>query len=171
MTEYKQAIIKEMERLAENPKTIFIGQQTASESFYGTLETIPLDRRVEMPVAEELQLGASIGLALEGWYPVSIYQRMDFLPRAMDQLVNHLNLIPEMSRGIFNPKILIRTTVGTKKPFDVGQQHSQDLTDMLKAVLKFPVIKVTNAKEVKLAYGLAKEINDPMLIIEMQELY
>jgi len=170
-SEYHKAICEEMKKLAKNPKVMFVGQQVASENFYNTLTDIPMNRRTEFPVAEELQLGMSIGLALEGWFPISIYQRMDFLPRAMDQLVNHLNLIPKMSRDIFNPKVLIRTTVGTKTPFDVGEQHSQDLTDMFKAVLKFPVVKVTTAKEVKLAYGLAREVDQPMLIVEMQELY
>jgi pyruvate dehydrogenase E1 component beta subunit len=170
-SEYHKSICDEMKRLAENPKVMFIGQQIASEDFYHTLTDIPMNRRTEFPVAEEMQLGVSIGLALEGWFPVSIYQRMDFLPRAMDQLVNHLNLIPEISRGRFKPKILIRTTIGTKKPFDVGLQHSQDLTEMLKIVLKFPVIKVSTPKEVKLAYGLARELDSPMLIVEKQELY
>ncbi len=170
-SEYHKAICAEIKKLARNPRVIFLGQQVASEDFYGTLSGIHLDRRVEMPVAEEMQMGISIGLALEGFLPVCIFQRMDFLPRASDQLINHLNLIPEMSRGRFKPKVIIRTTIGSKFPLDVGPQHSQDLTDMYKAILKFPVIKVATPEEVRKAYALARSGRTPIMIIEVQDLY
>jgi pyruvate dehydrogenase E1 component beta subunit len=168
---YHKAICEEMERFAEDESVIFIGQQVASEEFYGTLKNVPMSKRYEFPVAEELQMGVSTGLALEGYLPISIYQRMDFIPRAMDQLVNHLNLIPEMSRGLYNPKVIIRTTIGSKSPMNVGPQHSQDLTAMLKAVLKFPVLKVTTPEEVHEAYALARSGKTPILVIEIQDLY
>jgi pyruvate/2-oxoglutarate/acetoin dehydrogenase E1 component len=170
-TEYYKAICEQMQRLAQDDRVIFLGQQVASEDFYGTLKDIPLSKRIEMPVAEEMQLGLSIGLALEGFLPVSVYQRMDFLPRACDQFVNHLNLIPQMSGGLFRPKVIIRTTIGSKFPLDVGPQHSQDLTEMFKAVLKFPVLKVTTPEEVHYAYDLAIESDTSVMIIEVQDLY
>lgn len=160
-----------MQRLAKNKKVIFLGQQVASEDFYGTLKGIPMCRRIEMPVAEEMQVGLSIGLSLEGFIPVSIYQRMDFLPRACDQLVNHLNLINDMSRGLFRPKVIIRTTIGSKAPLDVGPQHCQDLTKMFQAVLKFPVLKVTTPDEVNYAYNLAYVADTSLMVIEVQDLY
>lgn len=170
-SEYHKAIKEEMEEFAKNPNVLFIGQQVASEDFYNTLKDVSMKKRTEMPVAEELQLGMSIGLAMEGYLPISIYQRIDFLPRAMDQLVNHLNLIKTMSRGMYNPKVIIRTTIGTNKPFDVGLQHNKDLTELFKVALNFPVIKVTTVEEVKEAYQMAREIDSSILIIEEQELY
>lgn len=168
---YHKAICEEMLRFAKVPNIIFVGQQVASENFYNTLNNIPLNKRIELPVMEEAQLGLSIGLALEGFLPISIYQRMDFLPRCADQLINHLNLLPEISRGLFKPKIIIRVTIGTKIPFDVGPQHSQDLIEMFKPILKFPVIKVTTPEEVHEAYGTAGIIESPIMIIELQSLY
>ena len=56
--------------VAEDTKVLFLGQQVASENFYGTLEEIPLERRLEMPVAEELQMGMSIGMSLLGYLPI-----------------------------------------------------------------------------------------------------
>ena len=170
-TEYHKAICYQMQRLAQDKRVIFLGQQVASEDFYATLKEIPLSKRIEMPVAEELQMGLSIGLALEGFLPVSVFQRMDFLPRACDQIVNHLNLIEDMSRGIFRPKVIIRTTIGSKHPLDVGPQHCQDLTKMFEAVLKFPVLKVLTPKEVHQAYELAYNGNTCVMIIEVQDLY
>jgi pyruvate/2-oxoglutarate/acetoin dehydrogenase E1 component len=170
-TEYYKSICEEMQHFAQDERIIFLGQQVLSEDFYGTLRDIPSSKRIEMPVAEDMQLGLSIGLALEGFLPVSIFQRMDFLPRACDQLVNHLNLLPEMSRGVFRPKVIIRTTIGSKGPLDVGPQHNKDLTEMCKAALKFPVFKVTTAKEVRQAYHIARTGATPVMIIEVQDLY
>ena len=168
---YHEAIRLQMEKFAENPKVLFLGQQVVSEDFYETLENIPMHARREMPVAEEMQLGISIGLALEGYLPVSIYQRMDFLPRAMDQFVNHLNLIESLSRGLYRPKIIIRTTVGTTKPLDTGLQHSKNLIDLMTIACNFPVLVPTTPKEVHEAYEIARTIESSILIVEKQELY
>jgi len=171
-SEYYKAIKEEMEEFAKDDDVMFIGQQCKSEDFYGTLKDVAREKRTEMPVAEELQLGASIGLALEGFKPISIYQRMDFLPRACDQLVNHLDLINEMSRGIFNPKVIIRVTVGTNHPFDVGLQHNKDLTEGFRALLKnIPIYSVKTVEEVKEAYHVARTGDKSVIIVEHQELY
>jgi pyruvate/2-oxoglutarate/acetoin dehydrogenase E1 component len=170
-SKYHQAIVEQMLKFAEDSKVIFLGQQVLSEDFYDTLTDIPVHCRREMPVAEEMQMGISIGMALEGYLPISIFQRMDFLPRAMDQIVNHLNLIPELSRGLFIPKVIIRTTIGTKKPLDVGLQHSGDLTELMKVACNFPVFSVKTANEVNEAYNFARDSKNSTLIIEHQELY
>lgn len=170
-TKYHKAICEEMQHLADIPNSIFLGQQVGAEDFYGTLKDISMKKRIEMPVAEEMQLGMSIGMALEGYLPISIYQRMDFLPRACDQLVNHLDIIKELSRGKFNPKVIIRTTVGSKHPIDTGLQHSKDLVNGFYNLLKFPVVAVTTVKGVHTTYKIAREIDSPIMIIEYQNLY
>ena len=165
---YHTAIRKEMERLSKNPKVIFLGQCIRSETFYGTLENIPGHQLREFPVCEDLQLGISIGLALEGFLPVSIFQRMDFLPRAMDQLVNHLNLIPKISRRTYNPKIIIRVTVGNE---NTGLQHNKNLTNLMKVAVDFPVLEALDVEDVHYAYSLARKIDTSIMIIEHNELY
>jgi len=168
---YKIAIHEEMLKLAENPKVIFLGQQVGAETFYGSMKGIHWRRRMEMPVAEELQMGMSIGLALEGYLPVSIYQRMDFLPRACDQIVNHLSITKKLSRGKFQPKVIIRTTVGATEPLDTGLQHSKDLSYGFKVLCKFPVLKVKTPAEVHEAYEKARTCKTPIMIVEYQNLY
>lgn len=169
---YHKTIKERMDSLALLPNTIFLGQQImAPENFYGTLIDIPLEKKLELPVCEELQLGMSIGLSLKGYFPISIYQRMDFLPRCLDQIVNHLNLLEECSRKLYNPRILIRTTIGTKTPLDVGPQHSQDLTELMKVACKFPVFLVETVDQVNEAYNFAIKSNQSTMIIERQDLY
>lgn len=170
-SKYHQAICKEMLKLAKIKNSFFLGQQVGVTDFYGTLKNVSMSKRLEMPVAEELQLGMSIGLALQRYLPISIYQRMDFLPRCADQLVNHLDLIEELSRGIYKPKIIIRTTIGSTKPLDTGLQHMKDLTEGFQKLLHFPVIKVTTAKEVHEAYKYARISYSSVMIVEVQNLY
>ena len=58
---YRETIESWMQTLSTNPYTIFIGQQVGSEDFYKTLGRVPLERRIEMPVAEELQMVCAWG--------------------------------------------------------------------------------------------------------------
>lgn len=172
MNEYKQAIVDSMDFLAKDDRAIFLGQQINPLDFYSTLINVPLDKRIELPVAEEMQIGMSLGLALEGFLPISIIQRMDFLLRAADQLVNHLDKIKDMSRGVFNPKVIIRTTIGSKTPLDVGPQHSQDFTETFRLLFdNIEVIKPETPDEVRAAYMKAYNKEGSFMVIERQELY
>lgn len=170
-SDYYRSVCDAMNMLAAHSRTIFLGQQVGVQDFYGTLENVPTFKRIEMPIAEELQLGMSIGLALERYIPVCIYQRMDFLPRAADQIVNHLDLIEDLSHGLFKPKVIIRVTVGSKKPLDVGIQHNKDLANMFKGIVSFPVHKVYTPDDVKTHYHNALNGNTSYMIIEYQDLY
>ena len=74
---YKEEIVKAMALMAGDERTIFIGQSVrfSGHIMFETLEEakVPMDKRIEMPVFEDTQMGISIGLALEGFIPVSIY--------------------------------------------------------------------------------------------------
>jgi len=111
--------------LGKQPDTIFLGQQVEypGNSLFNTLKDVPMEKRTELPVAEEMQLGMSIGLSLAGKVPVSIYPRMNFLMCAMNQLVNHLDKMEVYSNGQFKPKVIIRVCVGRTAPMYPGVQH------------------------------------------------
>ena len=59
-------------------------------------------------------MGISTGLALQGYIPITCYPRFDFLILAMNQLVNHLDKIRHMSFDEFKPRVIIRTSIGSK---------------------------------------------------------
>jgi pyruvate/2-oxoglutarate/acetoin dehydrogenase E1 component len=115
-------------RMLADAGGIFIGQGVACDGVatFDSMEGIDFAQRIETPVVEELQMGMGIGLALQGFLPVLVYPRFDFLLRAADALVNHLDKLEEMSRGQFVPKVIIRTRVGKRTPLDPGPQHRQD---------------------------------------------
>ena len=54
---------------------------------------ISLEKRIELPVFEETQMGMTLGMALNGSVPISIFPRWNFLILATNQIVNHLDKI------------------------------------------------------------------------------
>lgn len=166
---YKNEVTKAMTLLAKDKRVIFLGQSIAypGHIMFGTLENVPMSKRIELPVFEDVQMGMSIGLALESYIPVSIYPRMDFLILAMNQLVNHLDKLEELSHGQFKPKVIIRTMVGSISPMTPGLQHCQDHTEALKCMLtNIDVVKLTRAEEIVPAYRKALESNKSTILIE-----
>ncbi len=163
-----------MEYLALHPETIFIGQtvEVAGTVVYGTVKDIPLEKRLEMPVCEDMQAGIANGLALAGKIPVSIYPRWNFLLLATNQIVNHLDKIPLMSE--FRPKVIIRTLIGAEKPVNPQHQHIGDYTDAFKLMSKtIDVIRLDKAEDIFPAYQKALERVDgkSTLLIEWGDLY
>lgn len=155
-------------RLLADKGAIFIGQSVAYPGWaYDSLQGVPMFQRIEFPVAEELQLGVATGLALQGYLPVSIYPRMDFLLRALDQLVNHLDKLAEMSQGQFNPKVIIRTRVGPKAPLYAGPQHCQDHTAAFREMLtNIDVVRITSLEGIIPAYTMALTSDRSTLVVE-----
>jgi len=135
---YKNEIIRSMEWLGEKEDTIFLGQSLkySGNAMYNTTKTISEDKLVELPVFEDVQMGMSLGMAYEGFVPITCYPRFDFLICATNQLVNHLDKITIMSEGQFKPRVIIRTSIGSRIPLDAGEQHTQDHTQAYRNLLK-----------------------------------
>ena len=85
---YKDELVRSMEWLAAKDNTIFIGQSVkySGNAIFNTLKTVSNDKKIEVPVSEELQMGLSTGLALEGYVPITCYPRFDFLLLACNRL-------------------------------------------------------------------------------------
>jgi len=142
MQTYKQAIIDGMARLALDQHTVVYGYNCRYGSkAYGTLVGVPEHMIVEMPVAEALMTGVAIGAALAGKKPILFFERQDFILLALDQLLNHLALVRELSHGAI---------IGGTKPFNAGLQHSKRLIDMIKHRISWEVaftdkiVEITN---------------------------
>lgn len=147
---YKNELIKSMSYLAKKKDTIFLGQSVSysGNAIYNTLFEVPLKKKIELPVFEDVQMGMSIGMALNGNVVITCFPRFDFLICAMNQLVNHLDKIRQMSRGEMKPKVLIRTSVGSKNPLDGGPQHTQNYTTEMKKILSEVKVVVLNKPEI-----------------------
>ena len=168
---YSSELTRSMTMLADHPQTIFVGQGVGynCHRMWDTLEGVPMDKRVELPVAEDFQMGFSTGLALAGYIPVTIYPRWDFLLLAANQLVNHLD---KCNRWGWKPQMLIRVAAGATKPLNPGPQHSQDHTEAFKKMLTWVhVIKLEKSEFVFANYSLALEMKRPVMLVEYMEQY
>jgi len=173
---YKDELTKAMKLLAKDKRVIFLGQNIVypGSIMSSSLQDIPNSKKIELPLIEDAQIGMSIGLSLEGYIPVSIYPRIDFLIIATNQLVNHLDKIEEMSCGQFRPKVIVRTAMGSTKPLYPGIQHCSDYTEGLRHMLKnIDVIKLTKSRNIVPAYkhALEREDGKSTILIEVADLY
>lgn len=169
---YFDEVKRAMNYLWQVPEVVFVGQSVKwdGHALFKTLEGVPEKKRIELPVIEDFQMGYSTGLALQGFIPVSIFPRWDFLILAANQLVNHLDKIPLVSG--FKPKVIVRTTVGSKRPLDPGPQHCQNHTEAFRLMLKtVNVIELLKAEDVFPAYESAVRSPGSFLIVEHMDLY
>ncbi len=173
---YKDELVKAMEWLAAKENTIFIGQSVnySGNAIFNTLKTVPENKKLEVPVFEDLQMGMSTGIALEGYVSITCYPRFDFLLLACNQLINHLDKFRVMSNGNMLPKVIIRTSIGAKKPLDGGVQHTQDYTTAMEEMLTdINVVLLNEPDEIMPAFKEAYEREDgkSTLVVEWGDYY
>ena len=171
---YKDEIIKSMEWLAEKNDTTFIGQSVlhSGNAIYNTLKTIDEEKRIEVPVFEEVQMGMCTGMALNGLVPICCFPRFDFILRCMDSLVNHLDKMQHMTEGTFKPKVIIRTSIGAKEPLDGGIQHTQDYSDSIMRMLhEVNVVLLNEPEQIFPEFEEAYNTDCSTLLIEWGDYY
>ena len=173
---YFAELKRSMEYLAEDSRTVFLGQAVTvpGTAMTNTLQDVPRDRLIELPVAEELQMGMTTGLALTGLIPISLFPRWNFLLCAMNQLVNHLDKVAIMSNGGYKAQAIIRTSIGSERPLHPQYQHVGDFTESVNAMCTtVEVIKLNEAADIFPAYQRALQRNDgrSSLLVEYGDYY
>jgi pyruvate dehydrogenase E1 component alpha subunit len=167
---YKDAIHESMVELGELG-AIFIGYNVLKGDAMGTLKGVPENQKLETPVAENLMAGLAIGMSFEGFLPVLYFERHDFMLVAMDAIVNHIDKIERISHGEFKVPVIIRAVTADAGPFYSGITHSQDLTEMLRTAVQFPIYDPKDGAEVITAFKNAILSGKPTAIIERKSRY
>jgi pyruvate/2-oxoglutarate/acetoin dehydrogenase E1 component len=171
---YFDELTAAMETLSMDPRVVFMGQAVACEgtAMSKTLVQVPVERRLELPVAEDMQMGMATGMSLAGLVPVCIYPRWNFLLLAMSQLVLHLDKLRVMSVGGFDPKVIIRTAVATPRPLYPGPQHLGDYTQALARMLDHVnIVLLENVAQIVPAYERALARGGSTLLVELADQY
>lgn len=161
-----------MRLLSDDERTVFMGQGVgcAGTTMSDTFKDVPAEKRLEMPVAEELQTGMAIGMSLRGFIPISVIPRWNFMLRAADQIVNHLDRLSLYSD--YRPKVIIRTAVPSKEPFNPGPQHDDDFTKAFKSMLRTTdVICLGHESAIVPAYQKALRSTRSIILVEYTHLY
>ena len=171
---YFDELKRSMDFLADHADTIFIGQavECAGTAMSNTLKDVPPNKKLEMPVCEDLQAGITNGLALAGKIPVSIYPRWNFFLLAANQVVNHLDKIPMISS--FKTKAIIRTSIGAERPLHPQHQHVGDFTEAFKLMLSnIDVIRLDEPQDIFPAYEKALNRTDgkSTILVEWGDYY
>lgn len=170
---YFDELKRAMNWLAEQPNTIFIGQAVkfAGTGMSNTLVDVPENRKIEMPVAEDMQAGISLGISLIGTVPISIFPRWNFAICAANQIVNHIDKWPMMSPD--NPgKVIIRTAVGSVFPLDPQNQHKINATNAFRKMLDtIRVVEFTGPENIFQSYVDAYNRNGSTILVERPDLY
>lgn len=173
---YFDEMCRAMEYLAMDPRVVFLGQAVAIQgtSMTTTLVGVADSKKLELPVAEEMQMGMSIGLALNGSIPVTIYPRWNFLLLAVNQVVNHLDKLKKMSNGGYQPKVIIRVGIGSERPLSPQCQHLGDFTEAFRLMCEnIEVIRLDEPEDIFPAYKKALERTDgkSTILVEWGDAY
>ena len=174
MKNYSKEIIKSMKFLSSKKETIFLGQSVIfpGNLLKKTLKKIQKKKKIELPVFEEVQMGMSLGMAMNGMFPITCFPRFDFLLCAMNQLINHSDKIRNITKGQFSPRMIIRVLVGSKSPLDGGEQHTQNYVDDLKKIFKsIKVYDLYDENKIFSNYKEAFNNGKINLIVEYSEKY
>jgi pyruvate/2-oxoglutarate/acetoin dehydrogenase E1 component len=173
---YFEELKRSMEFLAQDPRTVFIGQSVAvaGTAMTTTLKEVPPDRLIELPVTEEMQMGMTTGMALTGLIPVSIFPRWNFLLCAMNQLINHLDKVPVMSEGGYTAQVIIRTGIGSSRPLHPQSQHVGDFTEAVRLMTStIKVVRLEKPSDIFPAYqrALLRQNGKSTILVEYSDYY
>lgn len=120
------------------------------------------------PVAENLMHASAMGLALAGYKPIVINERMDFTALAMDVLLNHAPIWPKRDPSIELPMVVV-AVVGKGK--GQGPQHSKNWTHWFR---QFEGWTVCEPQDPEQAYGgllYALDAKSPVLYVAHREFF
>ena len=185
MSTYKEILANCMTELGKDTSVLVVGYNVcdAGGAGGGSFNGIPKDQRQEMPLAENLMMGAAIGLSLQGYTPLVWIERADFLTCCMDAIVNHLAKLSELSEGVHRPACIVRVVVGNSNtPLYTGSTHTQDFSHAMREMLcpeanrnGFKVERLTHkaliADQYAMALNRAKKRRESTMLFEFRDLY
>jgi pyruvate/2-oxoglutarate/acetoin dehydrogenase E1 component len=123
---YSETIAHETAALMErDPRVVVMGAGVTDENgIFGTTklarERFP-DRVIETPLSETMLTGALVGMAQNGWKPIFVHARADFMTLSMEHLINTAAKWGYM--GSDPPNLMIRCIIG--QGWGNGPQHTQ----------------------------------------------
>jgi 2-oxoisovalerate dehydrogenase E1 component len=171
----RQSINAALRRLLETiPEMLLLGEDLhdpyggAFKVTQGLSTDFP-GRVLSTPISEAGVTGASIGLALTGFKPVTEVMFADFLTLCMDQIYNHAVKFPGMFRDMMVP-LVIRAPCGGRRGY--GATHSQSPEHLFASVPGLTVVYGSHRHDVgRLLIDATLRWAYPVLFLEHKLLY
>jgi acetoin:2,6-dichlorophenolindophenol oxidoreductase subunit beta len=173
--EFRQAIVTALdEELERDERVVFFGEDVAKPG--GVFKVTPglrekhgPDRVFDTPISELALSGAAFGSAVAGLRPVIEIMFGDFIPLAMDSLVNQSAKYWFLSNEQASVPLVVRSAIGAGGRF--GAVHSQT---PIPWVLGVPGLKIACPSNPHDARGLLKSAirdENPVFFFEHKRLY
>jgi pyruvate/2-oxoglutarate/acetoin dehydrogenase E1 component len=155
--------------MERDPKCFAIGQGLWSPWYVGN-SMRDLDKRfgkervIDTPISELATTGAAVGASLNGYHPIVVHPRMDFMILAADQIVNQAAKWRHMLGGKVSPTVTIRGIVN--RGGEQGAQHSQALHSWFAHVPGLRVLMPATAADARDMLIAAAQSPDPVMYID-----
>lgn len=166
-----EAIIEEMRR----DDSVFVyGLDVADHKrIFGStkklVEEFGEERCFSTPLSEDCLMGFGVGAALNGYRPINIHIRTDFLLLAMNQLINIASNYCYLSAGKLKVPIVIRSIIG--RGWGQGAQHSKSLHSIFSHIPGLKVVMPTTPYDAKGLLASAVRDDNPVIFLEHRWLY
>jgi pyruvate dehydrogenase E1 component beta subunit len=170
-----QAVNLAMKRaMADDPRVLVLGEDVGADGGVfratdGLLALHGADRVFDTPLAEAGIIGASIGLAAQGFRPVAEIQFAGFAYACIDQLLNHASRLRARTRSRLTCPLVLRSPAGGGIK---AIEHHSESPEAIYAHI--PGLKVVMPSSPARAYGLllsAIRDPDPVVFLEPTRLY
>jgi pyruvate dehydrogenase E1 component beta subunit len=163
-----EAIALEMRR---DPRVFLLGQDIgpfggSMQGAKGLYEAFGPERVLEAPISESAMVGSAIGAALFGCRPIVEVSFGEFLPAAMNQLINQAPNLHYMTGGAARVPVVIRTRVGNG-PYG---GHPQDYVSWFAHVPGLKVVVPATPADAKGLMLAAVRDDNPVLFVEPMSL-
>jgi pyruvate dehydrogenase E1 component beta subunit len=163
-----EAIAEEMRR---DERVFFMGQDIgpmggALQGARGLYEEFGPRRVRETPISESAMVGAAIGAALFGMRPIVEVSFGEFLPAAMNQIINQAPNLHYFTGGVARAPVVIRTRVG-HGPYG---GHPQDYSAWFAHVPGLKVVMPATPADAKGLMTSAIRDDNPVLFFEAMSL-
>jgi 2-oxoisovalerate dehydrogenase E1 component len=160
--------------MTRDPRVILFGEDVANmgggtvgasrglSAFFGT-------QIINTPITENGFCGMAVGAALSGLRPIVELMYSDFFLVAADQLLNQAGKIRHLFNGTAQVPLVLRCRLPGMEGY--GSQHSMDPTSVFALYPGWHILAPSNAFEYIGMMNTALRCNDPVLIIEPQNLH
>jgi pyruvate dehydrogenase E1 component beta subunit len=160
--------------MGEDAGVVVLGEDVAAEGGVfratdGLLKRFGSDRVLDTPLAEGAIAGLSVGLAAQGFRPVSEIQFTGFIYPTIDQMANHASRLRTRTRGRLTCPMVLRAPYGGG--IRAIEHHSESPEAMFAHI---PGLRVVIPSSPARAYGLllaAIRDPDPVVFFEPTRLY
>ena len=172
---YRAAITRAIQQEMRNDERVFlIGEDVAKPGGVfavtpGLQERHGPERVFDTPISELVISGAAFGGAVSGLRPVIEIMFGDFLPIAMDAIVNQAAKYWYLSNEQASVPLVVRSAVGAGGRF--GAIHSQNPASWFLGVPGLKVVAPSTPGDAKALLKAAVRDENPVLFLEHKRLY